>query len=48
MLPWDNSVIGPGEGPSRGLLRDYEIFGEPSFEALIDSIAVIALYPVLT
>ena len=24
----------PGEDPSRSLLRDCEIFGEPSFEAL--------------
>ena len=24
----------PGEGPSKGLLRDCEIFGEASFEAL--------------
>ena len=31
-----------------GLLCDYVIFGKPSFEALIDSIAVIALYGVLT
>ena len=31
-----------------GLLYDYVIFCKPSFEALIDSIAVIALYGVLT
>ena len=31
-----------------GLLCDYVIFGKPLFEALIDSIAVIALYGVLT
>ena len=27
----------PGECPSRGLFHDCEIFGEPSFEALVNT-----------
>ena len=33
----------PGEGPSRGLLRDYEPSDGPSFQALVDALHTASL-----
>ena len=35
---YDTELNSEGEGPSRGLLRDYESSDVPSFEALLHSL----------
>ena len=38
---YDTELISEGEGPSRGLLRDYESSDGPSFQALVQSVSPV-------